>query len=127
VDQRAAAGAELGRLGEEAALRRYLRAGYRPVARNWRCRIGEIDLILERGGTLVVCEVKARRGPGLGAPFEAVHRRKQQKLRLLAESFLATRGRTVAALETAQVRFDVASVTVTADGDASVHIFEEAF
>ena len=127
MDQRATAGVELGRLGEDAALQRYRRAGYRAVARNWRCRIGEIDLILARGRTLVVCEVKARRGSGHGAPFEAVHRRKQEKLRLLAEAFLATEARTVAVLETVQVRFDVASITVTPGGVVSVHVFEDAF
>jgi len=47
--------------------------------------------------------------------------------RLLAEAFLATEARTVAVLETVQVRFDVASITVTPGGVVSVHVFEDAF
>ena len=80
----------LGRLGEEAALRRYLRAGYREVARNWRCSIGEIDLVVGRGGELVFCEVKTRRGGGLDPPFESVTAPKQRRVRRLAEAFLST-------------------------------------
>jgi len=115
-----------GRRGEDAALRRYTRAGYTLVARNWRCRLGEIDLILARGTTLVVCEVKARRGAGLGGPYEAVGHRKQTKLRALAEAFLLSEGNAPALAALVEVRFDVASVTVSDEGDA-VHVFEDAF
>jgi putative endonuclease len=116
--------AATGRRGEDAALLRYTRAGYTVVARNWRCRLGEIDLILTRGATLVVCEVKARRGASLGGPYEAVGHRKQAKLRALAEAFLLSHARVAAAV--AEVRFDVASVMVSGDEDA-VHVFEDAF
>src|SRR5262245_11324966 len=58
--------ARRGRAGEDAAWSRYLELGYRLVARNWRCRLGEIDLLLARGRVLVVCEVKARRGAAFG-------------------------------------------------------------
>ncbi|HXY71922.1 MAG TPA: YraN family protein [Actinomycetota bacterium] len=119
-------GAATGRRGEDAALRRYTRAGYALVARNWRCRLGEIDLILARGATLVVCEVKARRGAGLGGPYEAVGARKQAKLRMLAEAFLASAAGTALSAAVAEVRFDVASVIVSDRGDA-VHVFEDAF
>ena len=44
---------------------RYVARGYRVVARNWRCRIGELDLVLARGSALVICEVKTRRGSRL--------------------------------------------------------------
>ena len=118
--------AAIGRRGEDAALRAYTRAGYLLVARNWRCRLGEIDLVLARGRTLVVCEVKARSGTGYGGPFEAVDRRKQGKLRALAEAFLVSREAAERAPRVADVRFDVASVTVSDDGDR-VHVFEDAF
>ena len=117
--------AATGRRGEELALRRYTRAGYVLVARNWRCGLGEIDLVLARGRTLVICEVKARRGSGYGAPFEAVDRRKRGKLRALAEAFLASAGAPGADGVT-DVRFDVASVTFSEDGPR-VHVFEDAF
>jgi putative endonuclease len=112
----------LGRVGEDAALARYLAGGYRLVARNWRCRLGEIDLILARGGSLVLCEVKARRGSALGGPFDAVTWRKQGRLRRLALAFLTASG-----LAPDEVRFDVASVTVDQAGRSSVQLFEQAF
>jgi putative endonuclease len=117
----------IGRRGESAAVDRYVRAGYRVVARNWRCRLGEIDLVLARGPMLVVCEVKTRRGSSLGGPFEAVTVRKQEKLRRLAEAFLLSESRGArTGMRMHDVRFDVASVMVGRDGPV-VHVFEDAF
>ena len=96
--------------------------GYRLVARNWRCSLGELDLVLVRDRTLVFCEVKTRRGTALGAPYEAVGWRKQRKLQRLAEAFLA-----VSPLVPAEVRFDVASVSADGAGRLSVYVFEAAF
>ena len=111
-----------GRIGEDAAEFLYVRRGYRVVARNWRCRIGELDLVLRRGEVLVFCEVKARRGSRFGGGFEAVDRRKQQKVRSLAQTYLLRMRAGSPA-----VRFDVASVFVHPDGSASVQLFEDAF
>jgi len=115
--------ARTGRDGERAAELAYVRRGYRVVARNWRCRLGELDLVLERGGVLVVCEVKTRRGTRFGAGWQAVDARKQAKLRSVAQAYLiATDARPSA------VRFDVASVAVGAGaGSGSVDVFEDAF
>jgi putative endonuclease len=117
VDRRALT----GRTGEDAAADVYARRGYRLLARNWRCRVGELDLVVARGDTLVVVEVKTRRGATFGAGYEAVHAGKRRKLRALAEVFLQTPGVTPAA-----VRFDVASVTL-GGRSPSVEIFEDAF
>ena len=92
------------------------------VARNWRCRLGELDLVLSRGTSLVICEVKTRRGSRFGGGFEAVDVRKRQKVRALAEVFLLQ-----CRSSPASVRFDVASVWLKPDGSASVEIFEDAF
>jgi putative endonuclease len=113
---------ELGSAGEDAALAAYRERGFELVARNWRCPLGEIDLVLRRAGVLVVCEVKTRRGSDLGGPFEAVDARKQRKLRLLAQAFLAS-----APVEHDAVRFDVASVRMGGAGRPAVELFEEAF
>lgn len=113
---------EVGRRGEAAVARRYVARGYRVVAHNWRCRIGELDLVLSRGATLVICEVKTRRGTRFGGGFEAVDARKRQKLRALAETFCLQHP--VAA---SSIRFDVASVRLRADGSATVEIFDDAF
>jgi putative endonuclease len=113
--------ASLGRAGEDAAAALYLRRGFRIVARNWRCGLGELDLVVEREGVFVFCEVKTRRGSRLGGGYEAVTGMKQRKLRQLAEIFTST-----VHDQHDNVRFDVASVHVSADG-ASVELFEDAF
>jgi putative endonuclease len=110
------------RRGEDAAELLYVRRGYRVLARNWRCGIGELDLVLARDDTLVVCEVKTRSGGRFGAGYESVDPRKRRKLRVVAEAFLLQRSAHPRA-----VRFDVASVFVRPDGSASVEIFEDAF
>lgn len=113
---------DVGRTGEAAALAYYLRSGYRLVARNWRCSLGELDLVVAKGSMLVFCEVKCRRGARLGGPYEAVTWKKQRKIRMLAEAFLAVPDRQASA-----VRFDVASVVLDAAGTASIFVFEGAF
>lgn len=112
----------LGSAGEDAAVRRYRDLGYRPLARNWRCPLGEIDLVVARGGMLVFCEVKTRAGSGFGGGYEAVTWRKQRKLRQLAEVYLLTSG-----LDPSRVRFDVASVATGGSGGPQVELFEDAF
>jgi putative endonuclease len=116
----------LGAGGEEAALALYLKRGYRLAARNWRCGIGEIDLVLMRGDTLVFCEVKSRRGGLYGAGHEAVTARKQAKLRSLAQVFLLSNP--LSPPHARSMRFDVASVSCEPDGSvSSVEVFEDAF
>lgn len=116
----------LGARGEQAALDLYRRRGFTLVARNWRCSIGEVDLVLRRRDLLVFCEVKTRTGSRHGGGFEAVDARKRRKLRSLAEVFLLTHG-----AGATSVRFDVASVAVRGGappgGDARVELFEDAF
>lgn len=107
--------------GEEAAWRTYRERGYRLLARNWRCPIGELDLVLAREGEVVFCEVKARRPSPLGAPFEAVTPAKQRKLRSLAQAFCASERP-----RAERYRFDVASVSISG-ADADVYLFEDAF
>jgi len=110
-----------GREGEDAALRVYLGRGFRALARNWRCPLGELDLVLERGELLVFCEVKTRTGAAFGGGYEAVTWSKRRKLRQLAEAFLASR-----APDHDRIRFDVASVWLGRHG-ADVEVFEDAF
>ena len=78
----------LGARGEDAVARWYRGAGYQVLDRNWRCREGELDLIVARPGELVFCEVKTRRGTAFGAPFEAVTNAKQRRIRTLALRWL---------------------------------------
>ncbi len=100
----------LGAYGEDRAQRWYLERGYDLLDRNWRHPDGELDLVLaidEPGGRAVVfCEVKTRSTGRFGAPYEAVGRDKQRRLRRLALQWLAAHD-----LRAARLRFDVASVT----------------
>ncbi len=79
--------------------------GYRIEARNWRCPLGEIDIVASKGDTLVFIEVKARTGAGAGSPEEAVTAAKQRRLVQLANAYLARRHG-----ETPACRFDVIAV-----------------
>ena len=96
----------LGASGEQAAADWYTQNGYEVVARNWRCRDGELDLVVRRGRTFVFCEVKSRTSVAFGAPVEAVTRTKQTRLRHLAARWLADH----AGVRAMEIRFDVASV-----------------
>jgi putative endonuclease len=96
--------------------------GFEQVARNWRCRLGELDLVVARGGLLVFCEVKTRSGAAFGGGYEAVTVTKQRKLRRLAEAFLAS-----SPARPASIRFDVASVGLKGFRDPDVHLFVDAF
>jgi putative endonuclease len=83
---------EVGARGEDAAVAELERQGMQIVARNWRCPLGEIDIIAVEtaaaGRTLVFCEVKCRTGLGFGHPLESVTSAKLRKLRQLAAHWL---------------------------------------
>jgi putative endonuclease len=114
-----AARLRLGAEGEQRAAAWYRAAGYAIVARNWRCREGEIDLICAKDGTLVICEVKTRSSLAYGHPAEAVTPAKQARLRTLARLWLAAQDPPVRARS---IRFDVAAVL-----PGEVSVIEAAF
>jgi putative endonuclease len=95
----------VGAQGERLAASWYTAHGYEVLARNWRCAAGEIDLVLRRGPTLVVCEVKSRSSLAYGSPAEAVTADKRRRLRRLAAGWLAQHR-----MHAKTVRFDVACV-----------------
>lgn len=78
----------LGQLGEDAAAARLTAQGWQIVARNWRTRRGEIDIIAQDRDWLVFVEVRARRAPTAGSPEESVTPRKQLQLAHMAEEYL---------------------------------------
>jgi putative endonuclease len=79
----------LGRAGEDRAARYLESCGYLLLDRNWRIADGEIDLVAADDASLVIVEVKTRRGVAFGHPFEAVDRRKQARLWRLAFAWIA--------------------------------------
>jgi putative endonuclease len=116
---------ELGRRGEDAAARWYVRAGYRVEACNWRCSDGEIDLIATDGAVVVICEVKTRSSTAFGTPEEAVTAAKQRRLRRLAARWLSDQR--AHGSPTRSVRFDVAAVCGDRSGALVVDVVQDAF
>jgi putative endonuclease len=105
----------LGRYGENVAASHLVAAGLTILERNWRCDIGEIDIVARDGDVLVVCEVKTRSGVGFGAPLEAVSARKAARLRRLAARWLDERR-----VHPGQIRVDLVGVLQTGRGAAEV-------
>ena len=112
----------LGKTGEDLACAELRRRGYAILARRYRTRHGEIDIIARESGALVFIEVKARRSTRFGEPCEAVHWRKQQTIGRLAAEYVLRHG-----IGNARCRFDVVSV-VFGDGlRPRVEILRNAF
>ena len=112
----------LGDAGESAAADWYAHQGYEIVARNWRCRDGEIDLIVVRGGELVISEVKTRSSVAFGSGAEAVDWRKQQRLRRLAGRWITE----CCASAPRSIRVDVGAV-LAPSGILTIEVIEGAF
>lgn len=98
---------EFGELGERLAARWLERSGWRVLARRFRAGRRDIDLVVEREGTVAFVEVKARAGDAFGDPVEAVHRRKQRSLTRSARTWIGRHGR-----EGETYRFDVVGILV---------------
>jgi putative endonuclease len=96
----------------------YERNGYTVLARNWRCREGELDLIVHRGRTIVFCEVKTRTSTAFGVPAEAVTAQKRRRIRHLAAKWLEEES----PLRPREIRFDVACILA-----GELEILEGAF
>ena len=103
--------------GEARAAAWYEARGYRVLARNWRCREGELDLVLGKGRTVVFCEVKTRSSAAFGSPAEAVTAAKQRKLRTVALRWLAESD-----LRGVDLRFDVVAILA-----GQIEVIEAAF
>jgi putative endonuclease len=88
------------------------------VARNWRCRDGELDLVLRQGRTFVFCEVKTRTSDAFGVPAEAVTRQKLARIRRLAARYLEED----APMRPREIRFDIAAILA-----GQLEIIEGAF
>lgn len=95
-----------GRWAEDQALAHLQSQGLSPLARNFRCRLGELDLIMSDGAALVFVEVRYRSGGQYGGALESVTAAKQRRLRAAAHAYLARLGNA-----SPPCRFDVVSVT----------------
>jgi putative endonuclease len=97
---------QLGQDGEELAAQHLAAQGMEVLARNWRCREGELDIVARDGDAIVFCEVKTRSGVAFGEPSEAVGRVKARRIHVLACRWLAEHRPDGAS----ELRFDVVSV-----------------
>ncbi len=104
-----------GRRGEQLAAAHLRAKGYRIVERNYRCKLGEIDIVAMDGDTLVFVEVRRRNTARYGTALEAVSPAKQRQVARVAEVYLTRR-------TPSAVRFDVVGII----GDEIVHV-EDAF
>jgi putative endonuclease len=100
----------LGRRGEQLAAEHLERLGYRVLARNYRTRFGELDLVATNEFVLVFCEVKTRR---IGDPWESLGEAKRRQVRSMARVWLAeVKDRP----RTSELRFDAIGVVTDGDG-----------
>jgi putative endonuclease len=111
-----------GRAAEDAALAHLRNRGLSLLARNYRCRLGEIDLVMREGDELVFVEVRARGSEDHGGAAGSVDACKQRRLRLAARHFLMTHPRAAAW----PARFDVVAISGP-DGENEPHWIRAAF
>ncbi len=105
----------LGKWGEQKAAEHLVEQGMEIIDRNWRCPLGELDIVAYDGRTLVMVEVKTRTSEAFGSPSEAVTPRKAARLRQLAAQWLSEHGD-----RPLEVRIDVIGVLVPARGPWSL-------
>lgn len=115
---------ETGRQAEQLAAELLAQKGYRIIERNWRCRTGELDLIAEFAGILVIVEVRSRTSIArFGTPEEAVHFRKQAQVRETAQVYIYRHK-----LHHKPVRFDTVTVLMDRNGNCTqIRHLENAF
>jgi len=111
----------LGKEGERIAERYLKKKGYRLVERNYRCPVGELDLIALDRRVIVFVEVKTRTDDRFGGPLESVHWRKQQKMIKAAQFFLSQQR-----LHQREARFDVIGISFV-DREPVVEHIQNAF
>ena len=114
--------ADLGRVGEKQAAKFLRRKRYRIVTRNYRCPMGELDLIALDGKIIVFVEVKTRTDSEHADPEENVNLAKQQRISRCAEFFLRQTGS-----DDRQCRFDVIAITMNHNTKMEIEHFMDAF
>jgi putative endonuclease len=112
----------LGKQGEYLADAYLRKLGFVVLSRNWRCRQGEIDLVVSDGKRVVFCEVKTRSGTRFGDPAEAVTPEKRARIRRMAMEWMRTFH-----LGWCRIRFDVIAICVPPGADPWLRHIKDAF
>jgi putative endonuclease len=115
-------GAAAGSAGETIACRHLERSGFTILARNYRCRSGEVDIVARDGAATVFVEVKERHGASHGQGLEAVTFGKRRRIVRAARLFAASRG-----LSESPIRFDVVSVDWGSGAEPHIRHDRDAF
>ena len=110
-----------GKAGEEIAVRHLQRLGYCILERNYRCPLGEIDIVAREENILVFIEVKSRKTESFGDPELAVGKAKQKKISLIALYYLAQKN-----YPSLPARFDVVAVKILPE-HTEVRVIRDAF
>jgi putative endonuclease len=109
-----------GSLGEEIASKYLISEGYKIMDRNYRTKIGEIDIIAIKFDILAFVEVKSRTNTNYGYPYEAVNWKKQEKIMKSSLIYLKQKG-----LNNYQIRYDIIEVFLY--GETKINHIENAF
>lgn len=96
---------QLGRKGEDIASAYLVKKGFKILHKNYRCFLGELDIVAQKGSTIIFTEVKTRSTKAFGYPEESVNRIKRKKIIRLAEYYLNTYK-----IRNVDCRFDVFSI-----------------
>lgn len=112
----------LGERGEMIAHDYLAKAGFRILEKNYRCKIGEMDVIAKKNSRIVFVEIKTRSQEKFGRPEESVHPQKQKKLLQVASWYLKERKKAEAA-----VSFAVLSIQLKESGEPEIRLIEDAF
>jgi putative endonuclease len=111
----------LGAFGEDLALKEIERLGYTCITRNYRCPLGEIDLIAKEGDSLVFIEIKTRRGRTTGYAKEAITSRKKRQMSKVALAYMKSND-----CCDVKSRFDVIVISLKADKE-EIEVIQNAF
>ncbi|MBN1849028.1 MAG: YraN family protein [Deltaproteobacteria bacterium] len=112
---------DLGKLGEELALKKIRQLGYQCITRNFRCPLGEIDLIAKDGDCLVFLEIKTRNGRPIAYSKEAIDSRKKRQISKVALTYMKAHH-----CFDMRSRFDVVAISII-NGKPEIEVITNAF
>lgn len=108
---------DFGKHGEDQAVKYLKKNGYQIIERNFRNKLGEIDIIAREGDVVSFIEVKSRNSEQFGSALEAINKRKMRKLSQVALTYIKLHS-----LEDAMCRFDVLALS-----DSKIDLIKNAF
>ena len=106
----------IGNIGEEAAVQALKKRGYKIIARNYRTKMGEIDIVAKDGEYTVFVEVRLRKSNAFGSPADTIDRRKQQKIIKAAQMYAVKND-----IYDTPMRFDAVLINADTDGEKLVN------